>query len=270
MANFATAARFCGLLLFLATLTAMGPRLHGQQASSVDAAWDELIAAPAGSKVQLTLAGGSLVKGRLVAAGTDTVVVDEIETGKTGIATQANWWEGSRLTLPRTTIGSIAIVKRARVEAGPRAGSFEQLGLLVGPGERVIITDRLGSRIAATIASLSSSQLSGRVGGELRQWQEGEVVAIQQRRSDSLANGAKWGMAIGAGVGFLPCGRCHVGPGLMMAAIGAGVGAGIGVGIDALIKSDFVIFQRRDSKARVTIAPQLSKSHKGVTVSIGF
>lgn len=50
-----------------------------------------------------------------------------------------------------------------------------------------------------------------------------------------------------------------------------GIGAGIGVGIDALIRGNVVVFQRPGPLGmRVSVAPQLAKSHKSVMVSIGF
>ena len=69
---------------------------------------------------------------------------------------------------------------------------------------------------------------------------------------------------------MLTCGRCHVGPGLMVAGLYGGIGAGIGVGIDALIEGRLVVYQRRDSTRRITVTPQLAKSHKGVNVSVQF
>jgi len=56
----------------------------------------------------------------------------------------------------------------------------------------------------------------------------------------------------------------------MMAGMFGGIGAGIGVGVDALIKGNLVVFQRRDSSRRVTVMPQLAKSHKSVNVSVQF
>jgi hypothetical protein len=78
-------------------------------------------------------------------------------------------------------------------------------------------------------------------------------------------------VSTGFATGMVMCGRCHVGPGAAMGLTLGGVGAGIGVGIDALIRSDLVVFQRTDrSGVRVSVVPQLAKSHKSVNVSIGF
>lgn len=272
MSHFATVARFCGSALLLGILTSIGPPLHGQgPAPPANATtWDRLADAPPGSRVKLTLIGGSVAKGRIVFVKPDAVVLDDLQTGSTGIATTAGAWAGDRLTLPRTEIASVEVLSRPRPEGGPRAGSFEQLGAIVGPGDKVAVTDANGTQFSGTIAGLSQSTLSLRIRGETLDLREGDVTTIKQRRADSLANGAKWGLGVGAASGMLACGTCHVGPGLMMAGVWGGIGAGIGVGLDALIGSDFVVFQRRDSTRRVAIAPQLAKSHKGIRVTVGF
>ena len=151
-----------------------------------------------------------------------------------------------------------------------RATSFDQLSVLVRPGDTVTVTPDSGKPFSGRISSLSSSGLTLLVGKELRPLQESDVATIRHRRQDSLSNGALWGLGAGAAAGFSTCGFCHPGPGLMMAGMFGGIGAGIGVGIDALIKGNVVVFQRRDSGRRVTVMPQLAKSHKSVNVSVSF
>jgi hypothetical protein len=163
-----------------------------------------------------------------------------------------------------------------RIDAQERArpsvpSSFDQLRVLTAPGRRVSVVDASGNRYTGTIAELSSALLTVRVGNELRQLREADVVMLRQRRDDTLRNGALWGLGAGAVGGFLPCGRCHVGPGLMMAGIAGGLGAGVGVGIDAIIRGQATVFQRAGaSGTKVTVAPRLSKSHQGVMVSVTF
>lgn len=99
-----------------------------------------------------------------------------------------------------------------RAAVGLRAGSFEQRSVLVRPGERVTITETSGTQFSGTIASLSSSLLSVNVGGKLRDLQDRDIATIRQRRGDSLANGALWGLGVGATVGIVACGTCHLEP----------------------------------------------------------
>jgi hypothetical protein len=160
------------------------------------------------------------------------------------------------------------------------AGSFDQLRVLVKPGDRITVTDDSGREMTGTIADLSSSSLGLLVGRERRDLPAGQVDTIRQRRSDTLANGAKWGFGIGAGLGLL--GGLAVaseyedgdgGAAVVVAAtlVYGGLGAGIGVGVDALISSSQVIYARRAaSSSRVSVAPLLTRRRQGVVLSLGF
>jgi hypothetical protein len=101
------------------------------------------------------------------------------------------------------------------------AASFEQLQVLVRPGNTVAVTDAAGSQVAGRIQSLTPSVLSLDVDGTARTFGETEVNLIRQRRGDSLANGAWWGFGIGAGLAvavlaaYTACDACYgeLGPG---------------------------------------------------------
>jgi hypothetical protein len=134
------------------------------------------------------------------------------------------------------------------------AASFEQLQVLVKPGNIVTVTDAAGSEVSGRIEGLTPSVLSLGLGGARRDFNEADVTAIRQRRADSLANGAWWGFGVGAGlaglvlVAFAACDICdgEVEPGVAAAAVGlyGAMGAGIGVGVDALIRRQQVIYRR--------------------------
>ena len=164
-------------------------------------------------------------------------------------------------------LGALDVPIRAQ---GGQAGSFDQLGVLVRPGDKITVTSTNGGPISGKIASLSPDQLTLRVGKRLVTLQEKDVSSVRHRRDDSLANGAAWGLGIGAATGFATCGRCHIGAGLAMAGLYGGIGAGVGVGIDALIRGRVEVFRRRDSTSRVVVTPQLTPSHRGVRVSVQF
>ena len=161
-------------------------------------------------------------------------------------------------------------------EAQELAGSFEQLRVLVKRGDTVSVTDRSGQKIRGTVSDLSSSSLAITVAGSPRFFLESDIDAIRQRRPDSPANGAKWGLVAGAGLGVL-AGISIVSEygdgaalipllGLTYGALGTGVGAGI----DALVSSDQVIFARRRAAARVTVHPVFSAGRTGVRASFTF
>ena len=141
----------------------------------------------------------------------------------------------------------------ATVHGQDMAGTFDQLRVLVGPGDKITIADDGGREIKGTLAELSAGSLGLIVNGQRREFREPDVRAIRQRRSDSLANGAKIGFGIGAALGLL--GGLAVmsefeggeAAGFVVATtlFYGGVGAGIGVGVDAMVTRDQVIYARR-------------------------
>lgn len=158
------------------------------------------------------------------------------------------------------------------------AGSFEQLRILVKPGDTVTVTDTTGHETTGRLADLSSTTLGLLAGGTRRELSENDVRTIQQRRPDSLSNGAIIGLAIGAGasaaliIAFAASDSGDVDAGMAALAIGAygGIGAGIGVGVDALIRGRQVIYQRQSTGVQVGIAPWLTSQRKGVLVTLRF
>jgi hypothetical protein len=159
------------------------------------------------------------------------------------------------------------------------AHSVVQLQVLVKPGDTVAVTDVMGREVTGTIASLSSTALELVVSGSRRYFQEGDLQRIRQRRGDSLANGAVWGLGIGAGwgalivVGLASEDHDTGGPGAVAGFIGAlgGLGAAVGVGIDALIRGRPVIYEKPPPGAAVVwLSPLLGRGQKGVRLSLRF
>ena len=162
-------------------------------------------------------------------------------------------------------------------QAQELAGSFDQLRVLVKPGDTLRITDKTGQVIRGSIAELSASSLALQVSGVRRTFLESDIASIYQRRPDSIANGAKWGFAVGAGLGVLggiaivreyDDGGVALIPilGLVYGAIGAGAGAGL----DAMHSSEQAIYARRGTSSRVTLRPILTPGRKGVRASLTF
>jgi hypothetical protein len=133
------------------------------------------------------------------------------------------------------------------------AESFDQLQVLVKPGNTVDVTNAAGYRVSGRIDSLSPSILSLTANGIRRDHAEADVDFIRQRRGDSLANGARWGAGIGAAllaVAIAACDECQLDSpaDYAVAAFATGayaaMGAGIGVGVDALIRRPQVVYRR--------------------------
>ena len=180
-------------------------------------------------------------------------------------------------------LGAIAIVVLgSRGATGQQlevAHSLEQLQVLVRPGETVTVTDVRGREVTGMIATLSSQVLELVVAGSRRDFQEGDMRRIRQRRGDSLANGAVWGLGVGAGWGALIVAGLASedhdtgGPGAVAGFIATmgGLGAAVGVGTDALIRGRRVIYDKpAPSTAALRLSPLLGRGEKGVRLSFRF
>ena len=158
-------------------------------------------------------------------------------------------------------------------EAQQLASSFAQLSVLVKPGDTVTVTDSTGRETRGIIAALSPSSFELTVAGSRRAFLEDETRTIRQRRSDSLKNGALWGVAVGAGLGLLTLIDTEPTAGDVIAstALMAGLGTAVGFGIDAIFSSNDLIFVRSPrASARFTVSPFLSRGSAGARVSLGF
>ena len=175
-------------------------------------------------------------------------------------------------------IAAALILVGATAEAQELAGTFDQLRVLVKPGDTLTIVDDAGQRVRGKVTSLSNSVLDLTVSGTARQFRSTDVTTIEKRGSDSLKNGALIGLAVGGGIGgaaiaaFAATDDGSVGPFLVLGFLMyGGIGAGIGTGFDALIEGNRVIYARSGSAgARLTIAPIVSRDRKGARVSLRF
>jgi hypothetical protein len=122
--------------------------------------------------------------------------------------------------------------------AAQEARSFEQLQVLVKPGDAVTITDTRGGITKGKITDLSNSRLRLLGKNGARDFSQSEVIEIRQRRADSLANGA--------------------------------IAGAIGVGIDALVRPRQTIFRGRSSPASISFTPLLSSNRRGVQFALRF
>jgi hypothetical protein len=176
----------------------------------------------------------------------------------------------------RVLIGSFSLILWFSLEcSAQQASSFEQLQVLVKPGDNVYVTDFAGKTLKGRIAALSPSSLGLIVDGVRRDWLQNDVREIRQWRGDSLVNGAIIGAAAGAGIGIIPAiycqGECNEAVALTALLCG-GLGAGVGVGIDALIPAKQSVFRNKtlSSLERLHIRPILSRSTKGVQIAFSF
>ena len=160
-----------------------------------------------------------------------------------------------------------------------QAGSFEQLQLLVKPGDRVSVIDTSGQSTKGSIAELSKSTMRLLVNGATRTFSEPEILEIK-RRGDSLSNGAKNGALVGAGTATLGVlavlsqnrGARAVALSGLVVGTHVAIGTGIGVGIDAMIRRDHTIFRPGSggTSTKLVVRPLMSDGRIGVAVSFSF
>ena len=158
------------------------------------------------------------------------------------------------------------------------ATSFDQLRVLVKPGDTVTVTDSSGHENKGQVLAVSATSLEVTVDGARRSWAESQVRMVSEQRHASLGTGAKWGFFIGAGLGALAgvaaaaegySGGESVSFAFFAAGIYGGIGAGIGVGVSALIRRSEAVYVGRPSSVALTVSPVLGH-RKGVAVSVGF
>lgn len=167
-------------------------------------------------------------------------------------------------------IVSVLVLTSSLAYAQQLAGTFDQLRVLVKPGDTLTITDGSGHRLRGKLVDLSASSLVLEASGTRRQFQDTEVGTIEKRGSDSLKNGALIGLSIGGGLfgSAIAAATGDAGLAALGAVIYGGIGAGIGVGVDALVEGPRVIYAAAASGPRTfQIAPILSRSRKGVLLS---
>lgn len=173
-------------------------------------------------------------------------------------------------------LGTALAASVSTVQAQGVASTLRELQLLVRPGETVTVTDAQGREVKGEIQTLSPSQLVLADPTGRHEWTEIDLVSIRQRKSDSLGNGALWGLAVGAGSALVAGLSTAEGSDedwvWVAVAFYGGVGAGIGVGIDAMIRKEYVIFQPPSVPPRteVRLVPLLTPKHQGLLVSVTF
>jgi hypothetical protein len=160
-------------------------------------------------------------------------------------------------------------------QAQELASSFDQLRGLVRSGDVVRLTDATGREVLGTITQVSSSSLWILSNSSQREFLDRDIATLRRRRSDSVANGAMMGFAVGATLGTL-AGRTfvreHGGGGKaaipMFVLFFGGLTGSIGAGIDAMTYSDQMIYARPGASSRVSLHPILTPNRKGLSASI--
>jgi hypothetical protein len=166
-----------------------------------------------------------------------------------------------------------------QAEAQQVASTFDQLAVLVKPGDKISVVDVTGRETRGRIAQLSGARLILDDAAGPVQLSEAQVARISQRRSDSLKNGALIGAAAGAAYfatmmaimsQFSDGGDVIIPSAISGAVLVVGMGAAAGAGIDALISRRQVIYQKAPGPGRVGLSPLVGHGRRGVAVTVKF
>lgn len=200
--------------------------------------------------------------------------------------------ETVRLLSERDALAAMATLTRdtgGTFHRSAAARSFLGVPIRAGVGTRVVITDQVGRTTKGVMTQLSAASLTlNESPGVVRVFEDASIRKIRllySPKRNALVGfgfgagiGAFSGAIVGAGAGS-GCGPegCHV---LAGAALGAGVAGGVGTLIGVTIgamrypfNDAFDVYRgdtRDVSTTSVAIAPQLTRVHKSVLVSVRF
>lgn len=164
-----------------------------------------------------------------------------------------------------------------RVEAQEVASSFDQLTVLVAPGDTITVVDVTGTKTKGRIGKVSRDELILVNSAGPRRLVEVDVASISQRRDDSLMNGAIIGAVAGTAYFATAAallrdsdgGEVIIPIAIAWGVLSAGIGAAAGLGIDALILRRQVIYQK-PARSRVSVAPVFGRGRRGAAVTVTF
>ena len=162
-----------------------------------------------------------------------------------------------------------------------QVSSFEQLQLLVKPGDKIEVVGTDGVSLKGKLDSLTPATLRLTTKNGFRDYAQKDALAVRQKRGDSLANGAWIGAVSGGGLAglgaFAACGEgdCNGDSAGLVATVivvYTGLGAAIGVGIDAMINHRQTIYKQPTQTAlkSARVVPLISNRSKGAMLRFSF
>jgi hypothetical protein len=166
----------------------------------------------------------------------------------------------------------------ARVEAQDTVSSFDQLGVLVKPGDKITVVDLAGREAEGRIWKLSRDELLLVTRAGPQAFGEVDVAQVRQRRDDSVRNGAIIGAVAGTAyfltamtlLGDSDGGEVIVGTAVAGGVLFAGMGAAAGAGIDALITRRQVIYRKASGENSVSVSPLFGRGRRGAAITVTF
>jgi hypothetical protein len=157
--------------------------------------------------------------------------------------------------------------------------SFDQLNTRLKVGDTVWVTDAQGREIKGKVQGLDAASL--KLDARTPLWfAASDVRVIQERRPDSVKNGALIGLGAGGAFAIVAMltqdfEGCTVGCVVGVLAYGGAIGAGVGALVDVMIPGKKQAVYRASgaagaTSARFSVAPVITPRTKGVVLSISF
>lgn len=162
--------------------------------------------------------------------------------------------------------------------SGQGVQTFEEIRGRLQQGEEVYVSDGGGREVRGTVADMSVSSLQLLVNGERRSFDSANIQRIDRHVRDSLKNGALWGLAVGAGAGFLGMVAARnsvqlddAGAAIALAWIVAPVaGAAAGAAIDASRTTRELVYARSPISSRLGASLGLSARRVEIAIMVPF
>ncbi len=162
-----------------------------------------------------------------------------------------------------------------RAERTGQASSFFELMNWVRLGETVFLIDDEGVEIKGTLEDVSAEDLNLviRVDGAPLTLAEERVRRIDLEVSDSLGDGALWGLGVGLGLAAALAVGCDNEWAFCFgwfALTTGSIGLGVGVGVDALVKDRRLVYMSdaATTPLRFRLSPLITPTDKGVQLSL--
>ena len=162
--------------------------------------------------------------------------------------------------------------------SGQVVQTFEEVQGRLQRGEEVYVSDGAGPEMKGKVSDISPSSLQLLVNGERRDFDAVSVRRIDRVVRDPLKNGILWGLATGAGAGFLAmvAARDNVmlddaGVAVALALVVAPVaGAAVGAGIDASKTTRDLVYARTSPRSSLAASSGLGARHVGIAIRVRF
>lgn len=172
---------------------------------------------------------------------------------------------------------ALVLLLPGSVLAQQPAQSFDQLALLIAPGDKVTVTDASGRELKGHFLGLDGNRLRMSYEDGARVFEAAEVRRVEKRQTDSMLNGTLIGLGIGAafaGVGWVvicvdaDCGNDAGWIAASVAVYGA-AGAGVGALVDALVTKKHTLYRAAGSTS-VSLAPVITRKSQRVLLNVRF